>query len=321
MPGTQLAFQRHAGRGPALLPDVDPALTATRPCAVNLSDLAACGATAGTLALTCRRLTSLAAPFHAGLLGLADAHGCELIGGDTAEGRSTSASPCSGIPWSTASTACCAPAQSGGACTSVARWTTPVWRWRCCVAPGLPRTCCCGQAMDRPTPRCLWGCTARHRHAAIDVSDGAGRPQPIKASRSGPPCTDVVNKLIAQTMKHGLKPDPTKIQLQCVLAGGDDYELALPPMRDAVTAAALSAATPHLAVLRDAAAGLRLVNATRSEVPTPHLVRPLRLTLIKEGRRWAYSRWRTVGGVANLRQPASSAITPVRLRVPPLAVT
>jgi thiamine-monophosphate kinase len=59
-----------------------------------------------------------------------------------------------------------------------------------------------------------------------------------------------------------------------VLAGGDDYELAFtapPTLRDAVTAAALSADTPVTRIGRiDAAAGLRLVNTMGQEVPNTY---------------------------------------------------
>jgi thiamine-monophosphate kinase len=57
--------------------------------AVNLSDLAACGAKplAFTLALALPQAdASWLAPFSQGLLALADAHDCELIGGDTTQG-------------------------------------------------------------------------------------------------------------------------------------------------------------------------------------------------------------------------------------------
>ena len=54
--------------------------------AVNLSDLAACGATplAFTLALAMPRADAAwLEGFARGLFALADAHGCELVGGDT----------------------------------------------------------------------------------------------------------------------------------------------------------------------------------------------------------------------------------------------
>ncbi len=68
---------------------VDPRTLGHKALAVNLSDLAACGARplAFTLALA---LPQADAPwlqaFADGLFALADAHGCELVGGDTTRG-------------------------------------------------------------------------------------------------------------------------------------------------------------------------------------------------------------------------------------------
>ncbi|MFZ3220594.1 MAG: AIR synthase related protein, partial [Rhodoferax sp.] len=89
-PGMQLAVSTDmlvAGRH--FFANVDPRTLGHKALAVNLSDLAACGARplAFTLALA---LPSADAawlePFAQGLLALADAHGCELVGGDTTQG-------------------------------------------------------------------------------------------------------------------------------------------------------------------------------------------------------------------------------------------
>jgi thiamine-monophosphate kinase len=69
--------------------DVDPRALGHKALAVNLSDLAACGARplAFTLALALPESNpAWLEPFSQGLLALADAHGCELIGGDTTQG-------------------------------------------------------------------------------------------------------------------------------------------------------------------------------------------------------------------------------------------
>jgi thiamine-monophosphate kinase len=69
--------------------DVDPRALGHKALAVNLSDLAACGANplAFTLALSLPAADpAWLEPFSQGLLALADAHGCELIGGDTTQG-------------------------------------------------------------------------------------------------------------------------------------------------------------------------------------------------------------------------------------------
>ena len=86
-PGTQLAISCDMlVEGRHFFADVDPAALGHKALAVNLSDLAACGATpvAFTLALALPQADEAwLAPFAHGLLALADAHGCELIGGDT----------------------------------------------------------------------------------------------------------------------------------------------------------------------------------------------------------------------------------------------
>ena len=89
-PGTQWAVSCDmlvAGRH--FLPDVDPRTLGHKALAVNLSDLAACGArpVAFTLALALPGADpQWLGPFSQGLFALADAHGCELVGGDTTQG-------------------------------------------------------------------------------------------------------------------------------------------------------------------------------------------------------------------------------------------
>ena len=89
-PGMHLAISTDmlvAGRH--FFADVDPRTLGHKALAVNLSDLAACGARplAFTLALALPDATAQwLEPFSQGLLALADAHDCELIGGDTTQG-------------------------------------------------------------------------------------------------------------------------------------------------------------------------------------------------------------------------------------------
>ena len=89
-PGNQLAISSDmlvAGRH--FFPNVDAATLGHKALAVNLSDLAACGARplAFTLALALPSVDEAwLAGFSRGLFALADAHDCELIGGDTTQG-------------------------------------------------------------------------------------------------------------------------------------------------------------------------------------------------------------------------------------------
>lgn len=89
-PGMQLAVSSDMlVEGRHFFPGVDPEALGHKALAVNLSDLAACGARplAFTLALALPRVDEpWLAAFARGLLRLADEHGCELVGGDTTQG-------------------------------------------------------------------------------------------------------------------------------------------------------------------------------------------------------------------------------------------
>ena len=89
-PGMQLAISSDMlVEGRHFFADVGPEALGHKALAVNLSDLAACGARplGFTLALSLPRVDKAwLAGFSRGLLALADAHGCELVGGDTTQG-------------------------------------------------------------------------------------------------------------------------------------------------------------------------------------------------------------------------------------------
>ncbi len=92
-PGHQLAISTDMlVSGRHFFPDVSPRALGHKALAVNLSDLAAMGAEprAFTLALALPEADAgWLAEFAAGMLALADDHGCELIGGDTTKGPLT----------------------------------------------------------------------------------------------------------------------------------------------------------------------------------------------------------------------------------------
>ena len=89
-PGMQLAVSSDMlVEGRHFFADVAPEALGHKALAVNLSDLAACGARplAFTLALALPHIDEAwLAGFSRGLLALADEHACELIGGDTTQG-------------------------------------------------------------------------------------------------------------------------------------------------------------------------------------------------------------------------------------------
>src|SRR5437868_2059526 len=89
-PGMQLAVSTDLlVEGRHFLSTVDPRALGHKALAVNLSDLAACGAQplAFTLSLALPRVDEAwLAGFSEGMFALADAHDCELVGGDTTAG-------------------------------------------------------------------------------------------------------------------------------------------------------------------------------------------------------------------------------------------
>ena len=89
-PGMQLAVSSDMLlEGRHFLSTVDPARLGHKALAVNLSDLAACGARplGFTLALALPSIEEAwLEGFARGLFALADEHGCELVGGDTTRG-------------------------------------------------------------------------------------------------------------------------------------------------------------------------------------------------------------------------------------------
>ena len=285
--GTQLAISSDmlvAGRH--FFPDVDPASLGHKALAVNLSDLAACGATplAFTLALSLPQADEAwLAPFARGLLALADEHGCELVGGDTTQGPLNICITVFGeVPVANGRSAALlrSGAQPGddlyvSGTLGDARLALEVLRGNITLSAELFTA---AQArMDRPTPRVALGCALRGiATAAIDLSDGllGDVGHLLKASSVGATVhTEIAIELIAiKTAKAWASStiDP-EIQRLAVLAGGDDYELAFtaPPMlRNAVAAAAHSAATLVTRIGQiDAQPGLRLVDGAGNTMP------------------------------------------------------
>ncbi|MEO7940935.1 MAG: AIR synthase-related protein, partial [Burkholderiaceae bacterium] len=118
-------------------------------------------------------------------------------------------------------------------------------------------------------PRVALGLALRGiAHAAIDVSDGllGDLGHVLKASGVGA-CiqTGALDRLMACSSPDLSAQVPPQHQLACILAGGDDYELAFtaaPEHRAAVTAAARTSATPVTRIGQiEAQPGLRVVDS------------------------------------------------------------
>ena len=178
-PGMQLAVSSDMlVEGRHFLPTVAPQRLGHKALAVNLSDLAACGArpVAFTLALALPRVDEVfLGGFAHGLLALADAHECELIGGDTTQGPLNICITVFGeVPVGTALLR--SGAQAGddlyvSGTLGDARLALEVFRGTLSLA-GAAFDAVRG-AMEQPQPRVALGMALRGvATSAIDVSDG-----------------------------------------------------------------------------------------------------------------------------------------------------
>jgi thiamine-monophosphate kinase len=275
--GMQLAISSDMlVEGRHFLSTVDPFRLGHKALAVNLSDLAACGARplAFTLALSMPRADEAwLAPFSSGLLALADAHGCELIGGDTTQGPLNLCVTVFGeVPAGGA-------LLRGGAragddlyvsgTLGDARLALEVFRGTLVLPADAFEAA--RERMEQPTPRVALGQALRGiASSAIDVSDGllGDLGHILQASNVG---AQVDTTAVVACLGIGNTPalDATR-RLQYTLAGGDDYELAFTAPAAARTAVAAAAATAQTPVTRigriEAETGLRLVDAQGAPV-------------------------------------------------------
>ena len=275
-PGQALAISSDMlVEGRHFLSTVDPVALGHKALAVNLSDLAACGAKpcAFTLALALPEADEAwLSGFAQGLWALADIHGCELIGGDTTRGPLTIAITVWGeLPPGQALLRSAAQVGDDIYISGVlgqARMALEVFRGKLHLpSDAFERA---RERMERPTPRVALGQALRGvAHAAIDLSDGllGDLGHILKASGVG---ADIDTRWLAQARDGDSAwpahcPDlaamPWAQTLVCGLAGGDDYELmftASPAQRAAVLAAAHASATPVTRIGRITPSGLRV---------------------------------------------------------------
>ncbi|MBA3595040.1 MAG: thiamine-phosphate kinase [Pseudomonadota bacterium] len=255
--------------------DVDPSTLGHKALAVNLSDLAACGARplAFTLALALPRVDEIwLAPFSRGLLALADSHGCELVGGDTTQGPLNICITVFGeVPQGQALLRSGAGAGDDiyvSGTLGDARLALDAIRADLALPAELLQDL--RHRLEQPTPRVALGLALRGvASAAIDISDGltGDLGHLLKASGVGATVdASIAMNLIAvrahSTWANGLFSHEKL--LQCVLAGGDDYELAFTApvaARDAVQLASHQTQTPITRIGQvEAEPGLRVVD-------------------------------------------------------------
>lgn len=275
-PGMQLAVSCDMlVEGQHFLATVDPRALGHKALAVNLSDLAACGAEplAFTLALSLLEPDDAwLAAFSGGLLALADEHRCELVGGDTTRGPLNICITVFGqVP---AGQALLRSGASAGDEVYVsgtlgdARLALEVLRGTASVPNAVFEAA--RLRLEQPTPRVALGLRLRGiASAAIDVSDGLVGDLGHILQQSG------VGARLDTTAALGLLAAgpallPREQALEYVLAGGDDYELlftAAPSQRAAVADAALAAGVPVARIgLVESEPGLRLVDGAGQPV-------------------------------------------------------
>ena len=279
-PGMQLAVSSDMlVEGRHFFAGTDPERLGHKALAVNLSDLAACGARplAFTLALALPRVDEhWLAGFSHGLLALADAHGCELVGGDTTQGPLNICITIFGeVP--TGAALLRSGAQPGddiyvSGTLGDARLALDALQGHA-PANTLPAQwlAAAQQRLEAPTPRVALGLALRGvATSALDVSDGllGDLGHILRASGVGA-CIDTsmtINLIASSAYSISASgPFDTNYLHQCTLAGGDDYELAFTAptaQRGAVAAAAQASATPVTRIgCIESAPGLRLVDA------------------------------------------------------------
>lgn len=218
----------------------DPEGIGHKALAVNLSDLAAMGATPAwaTLALTLPKADEAwLAGFCRGLFALADRHGVQLVGGDTTHGpvtvitvqahgftppglalRRDGAQPGDGVyVTGTLGDAGLALAAAFGTATIAAEHHRYIQT-----------------RLERPEPRLAQGVALRAiASAAIDVSDGLAQDLSHILERSGVGARLEVEQLpLSSALSASLDQETAVIT---ALSGGDDYELCftVPPEREA----------------------------------------------------------------------------------------
>jgi thiamine-monophosphate kinase len=273
-PGTTLAISSDMlVEGRHFLPTVAADRLGHKALAVNLSDLAACGAKplAFTLALALPHADeAFLASFAAGLFALAEREGCELIGGDTTRGPLTICITAFGeLPVGAALLRSGArPGDDLYASGTLGDARLALEAFRGTVSLGEAAFGQVRRAMEMPSPRIGLGLALRGlATSAIDVSDGLVGDLGHVLRRSG---VGAVIDFDALPRSAVLAGQPLPVQRQCLLAGGDDYELvfsALPDRRDAVSAAAAGVGVAVTRIGRiDTGTGLRIVDRLGVEV-------------------------------------------------------
>lgn len=215
--------------GTHFLPDADPFLLGHKTLAVNLSDMAAMGAMPrwATLAIALPEADEAwLAQFSAGFFALAQQYGVELVGGDTTCGPLNLCVTIFGeVPAQQALSRSGAQAGDeiwvsghlGDAALALAHLQGRI---------ALPddEFAACASALHQPQPRVALGLALRGiASSAIDISDGllGDLEHILEASQVGAEIEFALLPLSPCVRAHVPQP----LARQCILSGGDDYEL------------------------------------------------------------------------------------------------
>ncbi len=253
-PGTELAISTDTLVAGVHFPlDTPAADIGWKSLAVNLSDLAAMGATprACLLALTLPTGDEpWVAAFANGFFALADSNNCALIGGDMSRGPlSITVTVLGEVPTGTAlrrsgarpDDLVCVSGTPGVAALGLQRWQIGN---RDVQDPAIVQ-------LLRPAPRITLGCALRGvANAAIDISDGliGDLAHLLRASSvDGSMVLGAELQLASLPRSSTLAALADEAAWELMLAGGDDYELCftVPPAKlSALHAAAAQASVP-----------------------------------------------------------------------------
>ena len=278
-PGMQLAVSTDMLlEGRHFSPQDSPAGLGHKSLAVNLSDLAAMGATPrwATLAIALPEANDAwLTAFARGFFRMADQHGIELVGGDTTRGALTVSITVIGeVPPGQALRRDGAQAGDdvwvsgtlGAAAMALAYRQGRLFMEQIDAAKVLP-------ALYLPTPRIELGIAlCGIANSAIDISDGllGDLGHILERSKVGAALefAALPTLPIVQTYLH------ETVARDCVLAGGDDYELcftAPASRRDDVQAAAESVGVTVTRIGRiTAESGLAVLDADGQRITTEH---------------------------------------------------
>jgi thiamine-monophosphate kinase len=267
-PGMQLAVSTDMlVEGRHFFAGAEPRSLGHKCLAVNLSDLAAMGARplAFTLALALPEANEAwLAAFSQGMLALADAHGCELIGGDTTRGPLNICITVFGeVPITEALRRDAAQVGDDiwiSGTLGDARLALAGYFGEIELDDATQEQA--GKRMHAPTPRVALGLHLRGTaRSAIDISDGLQGDLQHILERSNVGASLNVDALPAGPM---LAKQEQGLRRRFTLAGGDDYELCFTAARIKHDAIQVASRETGVAVTRvgriEAAPGLRLID-------------------------------------------------------------